>query len=131
MDLQVSLTHSDLELPPSHPDDDPALNLRGIFSERRAYGVYPNASDISYIGEHGYASYFLRLANASRKIGDAKFKKLRSKGRLDLTSEYVLFHHFRNQLDASVRRRIASLLAESVTHPHAKWESKPQSSKPR
>jgi hypothetical protein len=129
MDLHVSLTRANLELPPAHPNDDPALNLKGILSERCAYGVYPKTADISHISEHGYDLHFRRFAGMSRRIGDGEFRKLRSKGRLDLTSEYVLFHHFRDQLDVIVRRRIASLLAESVTHPHARWESRHPSSK--
>jgi hypothetical protein len=126
MNLHVSPADVAHDLPPLHRDDDPALDLRKIISERRAYGVRPSAADIAHMREHGYAAHFLRIARTPRRIGGQNFKKLRDKGRLDLTSEYVVFHHFRQLLDAETRRRVAGLLADSVSHPHARWESRSQ-----
>jgi hypothetical protein len=124
MNLHISPGDVGHELPPLHPDDDPVLNLRGILAERFIFGVRPSAGDMAHIVERGYASYFLRVARMSRRLGGQTFKRLRDKGRLDLTSEYVLFHHFRDQLDGDIRRQIATLLAESVSHPLARWESR-------
>jgi hypothetical protein len=125
MNLHVTPYKFELDLPPLHPTDDPVLDLRKIVAVRHAHGVRLSAPDLSFIGEHGYASYFMRLARASRRLGGQNFKKLRDKGRLELTSEYVLFHHFRDELGGDTRRFIARLLAESVSHPHARWESRP------
>jgi hypothetical protein len=123
MNLHIAPDVVDPELPPLHRDD-PCLNLRAIVWARSAYGVRLSATDLSHIREHGYASYFTRLAASSRRLGGKCFKRLRDKGRLELTSEYVLFHHFRDQLGGNTRRLIAGLLADSVSHPHARWESR-------
>lgn len=106
--------------------DDAGFNLRELVRERLTYGLRPTESDMVRIRKVGYVSYFMKLAKSPGKIGGRSFRKLRSHGRLDLTTEYVLFHRFRNELDPQVRRRIAAILAESVSHPHARWESRPE-----
>lgn len=114
------------EIPPLHPEDAD-LSLRELICERLLYGVRPTQLDMARIREAGYTAYFMRLAKSPRRIGGRSFNKLRGEGRLDLTTEYILFHNFRDQLDPDIRRRIAAVLAESVSHPHARWESGPKS----
>jgi hypothetical protein len=122
MDVHVCPNDADPDLPPIHGNDESSLNLRCVILERRAYGVRLSETEISHLRDHGYESYFVRFA--TRKIGSRVFKRLRLARRLDLTTEYIVFHCYRDRLDRDTRRRIAALLAESVTHPHAKWESK-------
>lgn len=110
-------------IPAPHPDDAD-LSLRDLVSERLLHGVRPTDMDIVRIRESGYTSYFKRLAQSPRRIGGRSFNKLRAIGRLDLTTEYILFHRFRDQLDPRIRRQIAAILAESVSHPHARWEGR-------
>jgi hypothetical protein len=117
--------NTEAEIPEPRPDDA-GFNLRELVRERLTYGLRPTESDLVRIREVGYVSYFMKLAKSPGKIGGRSFRKLRSLGRLDLTTEYVLFHRFRNELDPQVRRRIAAILAESVSHPHARWESRPE-----
>lgn len=108
-------------LPELH-SDDANLDLRDIVRARLAYGVHPTDAEMARLRDRGYTSYFLTIAKSSHRIGGRTFKKLRDAGRLDLTTEYVLFHCFRDRLDPDIRRRIASILAASVSHPHARWE---------
>jgi hypothetical protein len=116
----------DPQLPELHSDDTD-LNLRDIVGERLFYGVRSSDAELARIRDRGYAAYFMIIAKSPRRIGGRSFKKLRDAGRLDLTTEYILFHRFRDQLDRDIRQRIAAILAESVSHPHAKWESRAQS----
>lgn len=124
MNLHVAPIEIDIAIPPLHRSDDKTLNLRKIVAERIAYGVGLSVAALAHIQENGYESYFMGIAKVRHRLGGKNFRRLREKGRLDLTSEYILFHHFRGQLDADTRRRIATLLAESVSHPHARWESR-------
>lgn len=118
--------NTEAEIPPAHPHDvNP--NLRDVVCERLIYGVRLSEPDVIRIREFGYTLYFLRFAGSMRRLGGRTFKKLRSEGRLDLTTEYVLFHYFRERLDLDTRRRLAAILAESVSHPHARRESQSQS----
>lgn len=112
-------------LPPPHPDEADT-DLRDLVCERYSLGVRLSDAEVTRIRENGYTFYFMKLAKSSRRLGGRSFKKLRDAGRLDLTTEYVLFHRFRDQLELETRRRIAALLAESVSHPHARWESRSQ-----
>jgi hypothetical protein len=115
----------ELDIPPAHPNDAD-LSLRDLIYERLSYGIRPTEPDIASIRVGGYTSYFMKLAKSPRRIGGPSFKKLREAGRLDLTTEYILFHRFRDRLEPDIRTRIAAILAESVSHPHARWESRSQ-----
>ena len=122
----------DMNLPASPPnavqgDNDADSRLRNLIHERQAYGVRLTAIEVSRIGEIGYTSYFVRLAASIKKIGGRDFKRLRLAGRLELTTEYILFHDFREYLNRDMRQRIAALLAESVSHPDARFETKSSS----
>lgn len=123
--LHVQPLDAQTRLPPLHPDDVDVV-LRDLVCERHLLGVRLSEAEMVRIRESGYTSYFMKLAKSSRRLGGRSFKKLRDVGRLDLTTEYVLFHRFRDQLDLDIRRRIAALLAESVSHPHARWERQSQ-----
>ena len=59
------------------PVVDERNHLVGILTE----------SDMVRIRKVGYVSYFMKLAKSPGKIGGRSFRKLRSHGRLDLTTE--------------------------------------------
>ena len=62
--------------------------------------------------------------NSQNRIVSKVFQKLHDAGRLELTTEYVVFHHFWEKLDRDIRCRMAALLTQCVSHPHARWEQK-------
>jgi hypothetical protein len=126
MNRHVAPTDVESVLPSLHRIDTSFAHLQDVVSERQKFGVRKlSRTDIECIRENGYCAYFMRFAGNGRRIGSKDFEKLREHGRLDLTVEYILFHNFRDRLDPELRRRIAALLASSVSHPHARWETQP------
>ena len=107
--------------------DSKDLDLKKVFIERSKFGVDKlTVEEIEKI-DFNYEDYFIRLINNISKVGSKTFVLLRDAGRLELTTEYIVFHNFRDKLDNPLRRTIAKELASSVSHPHAMWEGKSRS----
>jgi hypothetical protein len=103
---------ADSLLPPLHEKDNPSINFRRILIEREELGFRrPRPRSIQAIREKGYDIFFIDQMNIYTKIGLVLFHKLAAIDRLELTTEYNIFHHYRDALKSDCRRRIAILLA--------------------
>jgi hypothetical protein len=103
------------ELPPPHQKDNASINIRKILIEREELGfkrVGPRA--LTAIKTLGYDAFFVSEMNSYSKIGLSLFHKLAAMGRIELTTEYIVFHNFREILQANCRRRIAILLVSKT-----------------
>jgi hypothetical protein len=80
---------AEARLPPLLKTDSPSVNLRTIFVERIGAGA--------------------------QKLTPAMIQKLRDEGLIELTDEFIAFHHFREQLKPEVRREIARVLASALS----------------
>ena len=115
-------------LPHLQIHDSKDLDLKKVFIERSKFGVDKlTVEEIEQKIDFDYEDYFIRLINNISKVGSKTFVLLRDAGRLELTTEYIVFHNFRDKLDNLLRRAIAKELASSVSHPHAMWEGKSRS----
>lgn len=110
-------------LPPLHSADSESLDFRRVLAERERLGV-ERLSDkqLKEISQTGYDAYFLKRMNSYSKIGLKSFHRLVALGRIELTTEFIIFHALREQLQNDCRRRIAILLS-SKTREGAKSES--------
>ena len=105
--------------------DQKDLHLKKVLLERSKFGIDKlSVGEIEKIADFKYDEYFIGLISNVSKVGSKKFTQLRDAGRLELTTEYIVFHNFRDKLDSHLRRAIAKELANSVSHPHAKWEER-------
>ena len=112
-------------LPIVHIQDNLNFKLKDLFIERSKFHIDKiRIEDIETIEDFKFDDYFIGLIDKKSKIGSKKFVLLRDAGRLELTTEFIVFHNFRERLDLSLRQAIAKLLAASVSHPHAVWEEK-------
>ncbi len=110
---------ADCRLPPLHHDDNPSVDFRSILIEREGLGIEKvGERAIAAIRMRGYDDYFIDLMNSSSRIGGKAFYLLATIDRLDLTTEYNVFHNFREQLNHYSRRRIASLLLRETKRYH-------------
>lgn len=66
------------------------------------------------IREQGYDAFFIDQMNRYTKIGLSLFHKLAAMERVEITTEYIVFHHFRESLKTDCRRRIAILLLSKM-----------------
>lgn len=102
---------ADCLLPPLHARDNVSINFRNILIEREELG-FPRLSPraLNLIREAGYDSFFVDQMNSYTKIGLTLFHKLAAMDRIDLSTEFQIFHHYREKLKPECRRRIAILL---------------------
>jgi hypothetical protein len=106
---------ADGELPPLHKGDNPTINIRKVLVEREGLGfkrVGPRS--LKTIQSLGYDAFFLSEMNTYSKIGLGLFYKLTVMGHIELTTEYIVFHNFRQDLQPDCRRRIAILLVSKT-----------------
>jgi hypothetical protein len=104
-------------LPPRCRSDDSSVDFRNALIERAGLGI-EELSDhaILAIMRRGYDAFFVEMMNSHNKIGLRAFYKLAGLGRLDLTTEYIVFNHFRERLNQDSRRKIAALLLEITNY---------------
>lgn len=106
---------ADSLLPALHKDDSPSINFREVLMEWEELGFRPiNAQSIKLIAERGYDAFFVDRMNIYSRIGLSLFHKLAGMGRIEITAEYLVFHHYRDKLKDDCRRRIAILLASKT-----------------
>ena len=106
---------AEARLPPSSKNDSPEADLRSIFVERIIAGAQKlTPAMILKIQKLGYDNYLLSKLARPSQVGVARFEKLRDEGLIELTDEFIAFHHFRERLRPEVRREIARLLAVAL-----------------
>lgn len=106
---------AEARLPPSSKNDSPQADLRSIFVERIGAGAQKlTPAMILKIQKLGYDNYLLSKLARPSQVGVARFEKLRDEGLIELTDEFIAFHHFRERLRPEVRREIARLLAVAL-----------------
>jgi hypothetical protein len=106
---------ADCRFPLLGRDDNPEVDFRGVLIERAGLGVEKLSNEhLASIAERGYDAFFVGRMNSKAKIGGKVFRELAAIGRLELTTEYIVFHHFRESLNANSRRQIATLLLDTV-----------------
>jgi hypothetical protein len=106
---------ADSQIPPLHQRDNPSINFRKVLVEREGLGfkrVGPRS--LNEIKTLGYDAFFVAEMNTYSKIGLSPFHKLAAMGRIELTTEYIVFHNFRENLQSDCRRRIAILLVSKT-----------------
>lgn len=102
-------------LPPLHPADSASLDFRRVLAERERLGVERlTDKQLKEISQIGYDAYFLKRMNSYSKIGLKSFHRLAALGRVELTTEFIIFHALREQLQNDCRRRIAILLSSKT-----------------
>jgi hypothetical protein len=102
---------ADSLLPPLHQNDSAEINFRRLLLEREELGFKRlSARALEAIRTQGYDAYFIDQMNSYSKIGLGQFHKLAAMGRLEITTEQVIFQHYRDRLKPDCRRRIAILL---------------------
>ena len=106
---------ADSLLPPLKENDDISIDFRRVIIEREALGL-PRLSPraLNAIREKGYDAYFIDQMNSYTKIGLSLFHKLAAIQRVDLTTEYIVFNHYRDRLKPDCRRRIAILVLSKM-----------------
>jgi hypothetical protein len=98
-------------LPALHSNADPKVNFRTVIIEREGLGIRPlSDKTIQRIEKIGYDAFFVDLMNVAKATGSESFFKLSKTNNIEFTIEYIVFHHFRERLNASTRKRIAALL---------------------
>jgi hypothetical protein len=98
-------------LPPLSRSDDPKVDFRSVIIQREGLGIRPLSDNaIKKIENIGYDAFFVDAMNAATWIGRESFFKLSEMNNIEFTIEYIVFHHFRERLNASTRKRIAALL---------------------
>lgn len=111
----VRKIEADSLLPPLQQGDDISINFRKVIIEREELGFQRlSPRSLSAIRDKGYDAFFIDQMNSYTKIGLGLFHKLAAIDRLDLTTEYIVFHHFREKLKPNCRRRIAILLVSKT-----------------
>jgi hypothetical protein len=91
------------------------VKLREALVERQALGVERlTENQTKVISACGYESFFMGLVSSERKIGSKLFHRLAGMGRLDLTTEYLVFHYLREQLAPRRRVKLAALLRDAT-----------------
>lgn len=106
---------ADSQLPPLHERDSVSINFRKVLIEREGLGLKRVAPrSLNAIIANGYDAHFVSEMNTYSKIGLSQFQKLAAMGRIDLTTEYIVFHYFREHLQSDCRRRIAILLVSKT-----------------
>lgn len=109
---------ADSLLPPLQQGDDISINFRKVIIEREELGIQRlTPRTLNAIRDKGYDAFFIDQMNSYTKIGLGLFHKLAAIGRLELTTEYIVFHHFREKLKPNCRRRIAILLVSKTKEP--------------
>jgi hypothetical protein len=109
---------ADSLLPPLGGNDSLAIDFRKVLVEREELGFpRPSPRALSAIREQGYDAFFINQMNSYTKIGLSLFHKLAAMERVELTTEFIVFHNFRDQLKADCRRRIAILLLGKTQKP--------------
>jgi hypothetical protein len=107
---------AEARLPPLLKTDSPSVNLRTIFVERIGAGAQKlTPAMIQKIQKTGYDNYLLSKLGRPSQVGTPRFEKLRDEGLIELTDEFIAFHHFREQLKPEVRREIARVLASALS----------------
>lgn len=109
---------ADSLLPPLGGNDSASIDFRKVLIEREELGfsrVSPRA--LAAIKEQGYDAFFINQMNSYTKIGLSLFHKLVAMDRIEMTTEYIVFHHFRERLKPDCRRRIAILLLSKTQKP--------------
>lgn len=107
---------AEARLPPLSKSDSQEVDLRSIFIERIGAGAQKiTPAMIQKIRKLGYDNYLLSKLARPSQLGVARFEKLRDEGLIELTDEYIAFHHFRERLKPEVRREIARMLAVALT----------------
>jgi hypothetical protein len=116
--LLARRVEADSFLPPLREHDNVSINFRKILIEREELGLpRPSPRALKAIGEQGYDAFFVNQMNSYTKIGLALFHKLAAMQRVELTTEYIVFHHYREQIKSDCRRRIAILLLNKSQKP--------------
>ena len=102
---------AEIRLPSLHPNDSRSIDFRKVIIEREGLGVESVApKHLKAIKTEGYDAFYVGRMNSYSKIGLRTFHKLAAMGRVELTTEHIIFHHFRERLKRDCRRRIAILL---------------------
>lgn len=111
----VRKIEADSLLPPLQQGDDISINFRKVILEREELGFQRlSPRYLIAIRDKGYDAFFIDQMNSYTKIGLGLFHKLAAIDRLELTTEYIVFHHFREKLKPNCRRRIAILLVSKT-----------------
>lgn len=107
---------AEARLPPPLKTDSPTVNLRTIFVERIGAGAQKlTPAMIQKLQKLGYDNYLLSKMGRPSQVGTPRFEKLRDEGLIELTDEFIAFHHFRDRLRPEVRREIARVLAVALS----------------
>lgn len=106
---------ADSLLPPLTKNDNPSIDFRRVLIEREELGLArPSPRALNALKEKGYDTFFIEQMNSYTKIGLSLFHKLVAIDRIDLTTEHIVFNHYRDRLSPDCRRRIAILLLSKL-----------------
>ena len=103
-------------LPQQKIPDGAAHNLRQVLIDRIGLGFQKlTPTLLNKIRNNGYNNYFIESVNSTSKLGKPLFYELVALGKIELTNEYIAFHHFRDKINNSSRIQIAQLLSQNIS----------------
>ena len=103
-------------LPQQKSLDGETHNLRQVLIDRIGLGFQKlTPTLLNKIKNNGYHNYFIESVNSTSKLGKPLFYELVALGKIELTNEYIAFHHFRDKINNSSRIQIAQLLSQNIS----------------
>ena len=100
-------------LPPPKYSDNKEVNVRQILIDRIGLGLQKLTPKLlEQLEAVGYDNYIIDRMNSPSKVGKRPFQELKDADKIELTTEYIVFHNFRHKLKNRSRIEIAKLLAD-------------------